>query len=92
MQHIFDFTFGNPQEMPIPGYAAALQKWVPPHNKDWYAYKLSEAETRQCIAESLLRWRGAPFDAEDIAVTNGDVGRQPGAAAAESGRIPQCTG
>ena len=26
---IFDFTFGNPQEMPIPGFAEALQKWVP---------------------------------------------------------------
>jgi aspartate aminotransferase len=71
---VFDFTFGNPQQMPIPGFADALQKWVPPHNKDWYAYKLSEVETRRYIAESLTRWREVPFDAEDIAVTSGAFG------------------
>ncbi len=71
---VFDFTFGNPQQMPIPGFADALLKWVPPHNKDWYAYKLSEAETRQCIAVSLTRWREVLFDAEDIAVTSGAFG------------------
>lgn len=71
---VFDFTFGNPQEMPIPGFTEALQKWVPPKNKDWYAYKLSEVETRHSLAASLRRWRGTAFEPEDIAVTNGAFG------------------
>ncbi len=71
---VFDFTFGNPQEMPIQGYAETLQKWASPRDKDWYAYKLNETEGRAYIAESLSEWRGVPFDAEDIAVTNGAFG------------------
>ncbi len=71
---IFDFTFGNPQEMPIPGFAESLQKWAVPRNKDWYAYKLSEPEARECVAESLRAWRGLAFEAEDIALTNGAFG------------------
>ncbi len=68
---IFDFTFGNPQEMPIPGFAEALQKWVPPQDKDWYAYKLNDMETCETIATSLSNWRGVTFDAQDIAMTSG---------------------
>ena len=71
---IFDFTFGNPQEMPIPGFANALEKWITPQNKDWFAYKLSEVEARTVIAESLTRWRGIPFAADDIAMTSGAFG------------------
>ena len=71
---IFDFTFGNPQEMPIPGFTDALQKWVPPQDKNWYAYKLSEPEACETIAASLSRWRGVTFDAQDIAMTNGAFG------------------
>jgi len=71
---IFDFTFGNPQEMPIPGFTEALQKWVPPQNKDWYAYKLSDLEACETVAASLSRWRGVNFDAQDIAMTNGAFG------------------
>jgi len=33
---IADFTFGNPHEMPLPGYVDALQRWaVPQHKKRW---------------------------------------------------------
>ena len=71
---IFDFTFGNPQEMPIPGFANTLKKWTPPQNKDWFAYKLSEIEARTVIAESLTHWRDVPFTADDIAMTNGAFG------------------
>ena len=70
----FDFTFGNPQEMPIPGFVDALQRWAVPQNKDWYAYKLSEADTRKTVADSLSSWRGMAFDAEDIHLTNGAFG------------------
>ena len=68
---IFDFTFGNPQEMPIPGFTEALQKSVPPLDKDWYAYKLSEPEACETVAASLSQWRGVTFDAQDIAMTSG---------------------
>ena len=71
---IFDFTFGNPQEMPIPGFTEALQKWVPPQDKDWYAYKLSDPEACEIVAASLSQWRGVSFDAQDIAMTNGAFG------------------
>ena len=71
---IFDFTFGNPQEMPIPGFTDVLQKWVPPQDKDWYAYKLSEPEACEAVAASLSRWRGVTFEAQDIAMTNGALG------------------
>ncbi|MCZ6882987.1 MAG: aminotransferase class I/II-fold pyridoxal phosphate-dependent enzyme [Gammaproteobacteria bacterium] len=71
---IFDFTFGNPQEMPIPGFTEVLQKWVPPQDKDWYAYKLSDPEACETVAASLSHWRGVSFDAQDIAMTNGAFG------------------
>jgi aspartate aminotransferase len=61
-----DFIFGNPQEMPLPGYAEALQRTVTPHNKDWFAYKMSEPQSQQVIAESLHRWRGIAYQPEDI--------------------------
>ena len=64
-------SFGNPQEMPIPGFAEALQKWVPPQDKDWYAYKLNDIKTCETIATSLSNWRGVTFDAQDIAMTSG---------------------
>lgn len=71
---IFDFTFGNPQEMPIPGFAEALQRWVPPQDKDWYAYKLNEEQACETVARSLSEWRGVSFDPQDIAMTNGAFG------------------
>jgi aspartate aminotransferase len=41
---ICDFTFGNPQEMPLPGLVDAIRSHAVPHRKDWFAYKTSEAE------------------------------------------------
>jgi aspartate aminotransferase len=66
-----DFVFGNPQEMPLAGYAEALQRWATPHNKDWFAYKMSEPQSQQVIAESLRRWRGIAYQPEDITLTTG---------------------
>ena len=39
---VSDFAFGNPQEMPLPGFVETLGKWSVPQNKDWYAYKGNE--------------------------------------------------
>ena len=37
-----DFAFGNPHEMPLPGFTSALLEWTTPQSKDWFAYKTSE--------------------------------------------------
>jgi aspartate aminotransferase len=68
---IADLTFGNPHEMPLPGYVAALQQWSTPLNKDWFAYKMSERDAQDVVAESLRRRYGVPFEADDVALTNG---------------------
>ncbi len=66
-----DFTLGNPQEFPLPGYVDALRQQAEPQNKNWYAYKFSEPESQRTVAESLRRWRGVDFQPEDIFMTNG---------------------
>jgi len=69
-----DFTFGNPQEMPLPGLVDALERWAVPQDKDWFAYKLSEPSAREVVAASLREWRNLDFEPEDIAITNGGFG------------------
>ena len=66
-----DFTFGNPQEMPLKAFVDSLQHWSQPQNKDWFAYKMSEDKSRQTIADSLRSARGVPFEPDDIFMTNG---------------------
>jgi aspartate aminotransferase len=70
---ICDFTIGNPHEMPSPAYVEALRRWVPPRDKHWYAYKTNENDSRAVVAQSLREWRGLPFQAEDIFLTNGAI-------------------
>ena len=66
-----DFAVGNPHEMPLPSFVEALQRWSAPQNKDWFAYKMSEDNARQAVAQTLRAWRGLPFEAEDIHMTTG---------------------
>lgn len=66
-----DFGFGNPQEMPLTGFVQALQKWVVPQNKDWFAYKMSEPAAQAAVAAALRERRGEAFEADDICLTNG---------------------
>ncbi len=66
-----NFAVGNPQEMPLPAYVDALSRWLPPRQKDWYAYKLSEPRSRAAVARSLTERTGLDWDPEDIAMTNG---------------------
>lgn len=69
--NVCDFAFGNPHEMPVAGFADALQKWSVPQNKDWFAYKRSEPEAQHVVAQSLRAWRGIEFEPNDIFLTNG---------------------
>lgn len=68
---VCDFLLGDPHEMPLPGFTKALKKWGVPKNKDWFAYKLSEPESQEIIAQSLRQSHGLPFEPEDIMMTNG---------------------
>ena len=68
---ICDFALGNPHEMPLPGFTAALKKHVEPEDEAWFAYKQNEAPARTVVADSLQRRRGLAFDPEDIFLTNG---------------------
>ncbi len=71
---IADFTFGNPQELPLPGLVDALQRHAVPGDKDWFAYKMSEPEPRAVVADVLRRRTGLAFEAEDVALTAGAFG------------------
>ncbi len=69
-----DFIAGNPQEMPLPGFVQALERWSVPQNKDWFAYKFNVPEARAAIAASLWERRGIAFREEDIYLTTGAFG------------------
>jgi aspartate aminotransferase len=71
---IADFTFGNPQELPLPGLVTALQRNAVPKDKDWFAYKLNEAEPRSVVVQSLRERTGLEYRAEDINLTAGAFG------------------
>ncbi len=69
-----DFAIGNPHEMALPGLVAGLQRAAVPQDERWYAYKLSEPRSQEIVAASLREWRGIPFEAADIALTNAGFG------------------
>ena len=68
---VANFAVGNPQEMPLPAYVAAMRDAIEPRNKDWFAYKLSEAASRRTVASTLRKRTGMEWDPADIAMTNG---------------------
>jgi aspartate aminotransferase len=68
---ICDFTFGNPHEMPLGKLVEAIRRHAIPLNKDWFAYKTSEAEPRAFLVERLSQELSLPFEPEDVALTNG---------------------
>ncbi len=70
-QGVANFAVGNPQQMPLPAYVDALSRWLPPQDKDWYAYKLSEPRSRAAVARSLTARTDLDYDPRDIAMTNG---------------------
>ena len=71
---IADFTFGNPQELPLPGLVDTLQRHAVPQDKDWFAYKFNEPGPQQVIADTLRARTGIAFEPGDISLTNGAFG------------------
>jgi aspartate aminotransferase len=68
---VANFAVGNPQQMPLPDYVAALQRHAEPRNKDWFAYKMSEPESQRTVASTLTARTGMDWDPADVAMTNG---------------------
>jgi len=66
-----NFAVGNPQEMPLPAYVEALARALPPQDKDWFAYKLSEPASQATVARTLSERTGLDWDPADVAMTNG---------------------
>jgi len=66
-----NFVFGNPHEMPLPGFVNALQQQLMPQNKDWFAYKMNEASSQEVVVAGLKARRGVSFNPQDIFMTNG---------------------
>jgi aspartate aminotransferase len=71
---IADFLFGNPQDMPIPGFVAALQAWSQPQSPDWFAYFSGQEHARTVVAQSLTTQFDRPFSPADVFMTNGAFG------------------
>jgi aspartate aminotransferase len=68
---ISDFTFGNPHEMPLPGIVSAIRDRAIPHDRNWFAYKTTEAEPQAFVADRLGAELGLAFEPADIALTAG---------------------
>jgi aspartate aminotransferase len=66
-----DFVAGNPQEMVLPEFVDAIQRWAVPQDRHWYAYKFNEPYAREAAAAALRERRGIPYRAEDVFVTDG---------------------
>ena len=69
-----DFAFGNPHDMPLPGFGPTLAKHAAPEHKDWYAYKTNEAASQAHVARTLQARMGVAFEPENISMTNGAAG------------------
>ena len=68
---ICDFAFGNPHELPLPQFGAALQNYAVPQHKDWFAYKMNERASQEHVARSLQQRVGIAYAPEDVCMTNG---------------------
>jgi aspartate aminotransferase len=69
-----DFFAGNPQEMALPEYVAALHRWIEPQDKDWFGYKMADRKAQEAAAQSLSAELGIDFAADDILLSRGASG------------------
>lgn len=68
---ICDFVVGNPHEMPMPAYVAAITRASQPRQANWFGYMTNEAAACAAAASSLRARLGLPFMREDIFLTRG---------------------
>jgi aspartate aminotransferase len=67
-----DFMFGNPQDLPLPGYVEALRLGTEPADKYHYAYTMDLPAATAAIGAGLRDRFRLPFRDEDIHMTNGN--------------------
>lgn len=65
------FVAGDPQELALPGFVAALRAQLEPHNPSWFAYKLDERPAQEAAALGLRQRLGLDFQPEDVHLTTG---------------------
>jgi len=68
---VANFAVGNPQELPLTAYVDAVRGNLEPHDKDWFAYKVSEPYARAAVVPTLSEMTGLDWDPEDVQMTNG---------------------
>jgi aspartate aminotransferase len=66
-----DLVFGNPNEMPLAGFVAALQLATVPQDHQWFGYKWSEPKSQEVVARTLRQRFGLAFENDDIHLTTG---------------------
>lgn len=71
---VADFLFGNPHDMPIPGFVQALERHARAQDPSWYAYKFDEPYATATVVAGLSRHTGFAWRDQDIAMTNGGWG------------------
>jgi len=68
---VANFAVGNPHEFPMPGYVRALRQHLEPRDENWFAYKMSEPNSRQTVARTMSAITGLDWDPDDVHMTNG---------------------
>jgi aspartate aminotransferase len=71
---ICDFTFGNPHELPSPGFVSALRTWIEPRHERWFAYRTNDERARAAVARSLASSHALRFGPDDVHMTAGAFG------------------
>lgn len=66
-----EFVVGNPHELPLPGYVAALRSQLEPRANDWFAYQMSDPTACATVASSLRARIGLPIQPDDVLMTTG---------------------
>jgi aspartate aminotransferase len=66
-----NFLFGNPHELPLAGLVRALERWVVPQHKDWFAYQTHQRPAQEAAAAALSARSGLDFAPEDVLLTTG---------------------
>jgi aspartate aminotransferase len=68
---VANFAVGNPHEKAMPAYVDAIRRHLEPQDKNWYAYKMSEPNAQQTVAQSMSAVTGLDWDPRDVQMTNG---------------------
>lgn len=71
---VADFLAGNPQELTMPAFVAALTRWSVPQAKDWFGHKMPDRRAQAAAAEALSERLGLAFEPEDICLARGASG------------------